>query len=102
MFHTLQLYLNIQLIIASTLSATEESLRLQEYLQDGDHNYVTVGAGVTVDELKEFELENNVNLPTNVIRSDVTYGGVVSPGCHVSTLRFITYLFALSKIFMIL
>ena len=48
---------------------------------------MTVGAGVTVEELKEFELKHGVNIPANVILTDVVYGGVVSAGCHVGILE---------------
>ena len=41
-------------------------------------------SGVTVEELMEFELENKIALPCNVILTTPTYGGIVSLGCHVS------------------
>ena len=41
-------------------------------------------SGVTVEELMEFELENDINLFCNVILTTPTYGGIVSLGCHVS------------------
>ena len=49
---------------------------------------VNVTAGITVRELKEFELENKVSLRANVVLTEPTYGGVVSLGCHVSNVTY--------------
>ena len=54
------------------------------FKQEAGHNYVTVMCGVTVGELREFEVKNKVHLPCNVILLEPMYGGVVGAGCHVS------------------
>lgn len=37
-----------------------------------------------VKELMEFELENKINLMVNAVLREVTYGGLVATGSHVS------------------
>ena len=46
---------------------------------------VTMGTGVTTGDFMKFQLENNLCIPTNVILREVTMGGVLLGGCHVST-----------------
>ena len=45
---------------------------------------VTMSASVTTRQFLEFQLENNVCIPSNVMLREVTMAGVVSGGCHVS------------------
>ena len=44
---------------------------------------ITISPGTTVNELKQFFFNNNICFESNVIIETVTYGGVVSSGCHV-------------------
>ena len=46
--------------------------------------YITISPGVTTGELMAFFLNNGVCFESDVILSTVTYGGVLSGGCHVS------------------
>ncbi len=45
---------------------------------------VTISPGVTTGELMEFFLNNEICFESDVILPTVTYGGVLSGGCHVS------------------
>ncbi len=45
---------------------------------------VTISPGVTTGELMEFFLNNEICFESDTIISTVTYGGVLSGGCHVS------------------
>lgn len=44
---------------------------------------VTISPGVTTGELMEFFLKHEVCFESDVILPTVTYGGVLSGGCHV-------------------
>ena len=48
---------------------------------------VTIVPGVTTGELMEFFLKNGVCFESDVILMNVTYGGVQTTGCHVSTIK---------------
>lgn len=48
-------------------------------------NEVDVMVGVTAGELRDFQVKNKLQLPTNVILDTVTMVGVISAGCHVSS-----------------
>ena len=56
-----------------------------EIVIDRDGKVVTISPGVTTGELMEFFLKYNVCFESDVILATVTYGGVLSGGCHVST-----------------
>ena len=45
---------------------------------------ISAVCSVTVQELMQFELQNDVNLPANVILTATTLSGLIAPGCHVS------------------
>ena len=46
---------------------------------------VTISPGVTINkELNMFFLQNDICFESNVVPEEVTYGGVVSGGSHVS------------------
>ena len=45
---------------------------------------VTIAPGVTTGQLMQFFLDNDVTFLADVILPSVTYGGVLSGGCHVS------------------
>ena len=45
---------------------------------------VTISPGVTIKELNMFFLQNDICFESNVVPEEVTYGGVVSGGSHVS------------------
>lgn len=51
----------------------------------GEKTEVTLSPGVTGGELMEFFLNNDICFESDVILPTVTYGGVLSGGCHVST-----------------
>ena len=52
----------------------------------GEKTEVTLSPGVTGGELMEFFLNNDICFESDVILPTVTYGGVLSGGCHVSIL----------------
>lgn len=41
--------------------------------------------GVTAGELRDFQVKNKLQLPTNVILDTMSMVGVISAGCHVSS-----------------
>ena len=45
---------------------------------------VTISPGVTGGELMKFFLQRDVCFESDVVLPTVTYGGVLSGGCHVS------------------
>ena len=47
---------------------------------------VTISPGVTTGELMTFFLHNNICFESNVLLANVTYGGILTGGCHVRTL----------------
>lgn len=53
--------------------------------------------GVTAGELRDFQVKNKLQLPTNVILDTVTMVGVISAGCHVSSEsdQYVIYTFVL-------
>ena len=46
---------------------------------------ITVSSGVAMTEIVDFFLKNNVCFESNAILEGVTIGGIVAPGCHVSS-----------------
>jgi len=57
---------------------------------DADRKVMTVGPGVTVDQLAAFQLANGVCVPSSVGigLGEATMGGVFSTGCHGSGIAF--------------
>ncbi|MFZ6862472.1 D-arabinono-1,4-lactone oxidase [Undibacterium sp. Ji67W] len=57
-----------------------------------DRSQVTIGPGVTVDQLTPVLIENSVCLPSDVGQGvgEATYGGIVSTGCHGSGINMLT------------
>ncbi len=55
-----------------------------------DKQTVTIGSGVTVDELSPVLISNNICFESNVGHGvgEATYGGIVSTGCHGSGIKF--------------
>ena len=51
-----------------------------------DKTEVTIAPGVTTGELMDFFLSERVCFYSDVILMNVTYGGVMSTGCHVCLL----------------
>ena len=48
---------------------------------------VTISPGVTTGELMRFFLDHNICFESDVLLSTVTYGGVLSGGCHVKFVK---------------
>lgn len=48
---------------------------------------VTISPGVTTGELMRFFLDHNICFESDVLLSTVTYGGVLSGGCHVKLVK---------------
>ena len=46
---------------------------------------VTISPGVTNGELMTFFLRNNICFESGIVLPNVTYGGVLTGGCHVRT-----------------
>lgn len=57
-----------------------------------DRRQVTIGPGVTVDQLTPVLIANSVCLPSDVGQGvgEATYGGIVSTGCHGSGIKMLT------------
>lgn len=57
-----------------------------------DLKQVTIGPGVTVDQLTPILIANSICLPSDVGQGvgEATYGGIVSTGCHGSGIKLLT------------
>lgn len=60
---------------------------MNRYLQDIHDQgslFATIAASATSGDFMQFQLDNNVCIPSNVVLRVVQMGGVVSTGSHVS------------------
>ena len=64
-------------------------MKLVNYTDPGtEWRTVTISPGVTTGELMTFFLQNNVCFESDVILPNVTYGGILTGGCHVRTFEY--------------
>lgn len=65
-------------------------VNFKSILVSDDKKTVTIGSGVTVDELSPVLIENDICFESNVGHGvgEATYGGIVSTGCHGSGISF--------------
>ena len=71
-------------------------------LTSGEKTAVILSPGVTTGELMEFFLENDICFESDVILPTVTYGGVMSGGCHVCNINFYSWLYHSAKLFLLI